>query len=143
MISDPMRWPSRSRSCPFAWSLNRTCASAVTTSGYTTPSSTVVTTVIRNAIRRFFWIRMSREPQRRDDDVHDLDAHKGRDDAADAVDEEIAPQQRLGAHRTVRHAAQRERHQRDDDERIGDDRGQNRRLRRLEPHDVERDQDGE
>src|SRR5262245_9488757 len=99
MISEPIACPLRSRNCPFALSANNACARAVTTSGYNTPSRTVVTTVIRIAIRTFrlafiefrvFRVfrgyassAASSEPQCRDDDVDHLDADKRRDDAAD------------------------------------------------------------
>ncbi len=52
----------------------------------------------------------------------------GRDDAAEAVDREVAAQHRGRRGRAVAHAAQRQRDQRDDDQRVEDDRGQDRRL---------------
>ncbi len=65
---------------------------------------------------------------------------KGSDEAAEPVDEQVAPQQRGGADRAIGDALQRQRDQRDDDERVEDHRRQDRRLRRGEPHDVERAQ---
>ncbi len=69
------------------------------------------------------------ETQRFDDDVDRLDADERNDDAADAIDQQVAGQNRGRAERTIRHAAQRERNQRDDDQRVENDRRQNRALR--------------
>ena len=55
----------------------------------------------------------------------------GRDDSAEAVDQEVAAQHRGRAERPEPHAAQRERDQRDDHERVEDDGGEDRRLRGL------------
>src|SRR5579864_9735168 len=102
-------------SCPFALSGNSNCATPVTTSGYATPRSSVVTTVIRTAMVRFFAmfivlarlepgalvVASLREPDRGDNHVDQLDPDKRRHDAAQPVDEEIAAQQRFGAHRAV------------------------------------------
>ena len=59
--------------------------------------------------------------ERGDDEIDELDADKRHDDAADAVDEEIALENCERAHRFVGHAAQRQRNQRDDDERVEND----------------------
>ena len=48
-------------------------------------------------------------PDELEDDVDELDADERRDDAADAVDEQRATQQRRRAERPVLHAAQRQR----------------------------------
>ena len=66
-----------------------------------------------------------------DDDVDELDADEGGDDAADAVDEQVAAQQRGGGHGPVADAAQGERDERDDDERVEDDGREDGRLRRC------------
>jgi len=65
--------------------------------------------------------------------VDGLDADEGNDDAAQTVDEEVAPQQRGRAHRPVGHALERQRDERDDDERIEDHRGQDGAGRGGEP----------
>ena len=57
-----------------------------------------------------------------------LDADERDDDAAHAVDQEIAAQERRRAERPILHAAQRQRDQRDDDQRIEDDRREDRAL---------------
>src|ERR1700720_4507626 len=80
----------------------------------------------------------SGETQGIDHEVDGLDADKRDDDAADAVDQQVALQQGPGADRTVGDALQGELNERDDDQRIEDDRRQDRALRAAEPHDVER-----
>src|SRR6185312_12763940 len=77
------------------------------------------------------------EMQRGDGEINRLDADEGQDDAAGAVDEQIAPQERGGADRPVLHTLQGERNQRDDDQRIEHDGRQDRALRRRQTHDVE------
>src|SRR5258707_4546224 len=74
------------------------------------------------------------EMERCDYQVDRLDSQKWNDHAAEAVDEKVAGQNRGGAERTITHAAERQRNQRDNYERIEDDRGQNRALRRREVH---------
>ena len=73
-----------------------------------------------------------------DREVDGLDADKRNDDAADAVDQQVAAQQRASPDRTVGDALQRQRDEGDDDERVEDDRRQNRALRGREVHNVER-----
>src|SRR5215469_11945932 len=72
-----------------------------------------------------------------DDDVDELDADERHDDAADAIEPEVAPQDRGGTGRPVRDAAQGERDERDNDEGVEDDRREDRALRVPEAHDVE------
>ena len=55
-----------------------------------------------------------------------------------AVDEQVVAEQQRGADGAVLDAAQRERNEGDDDERVEDDRAQDRALRRREVHHVER-----
>ena len=50
-----------------------------------------------------------------DDEIDELDADERNDDAAQAVDEQVALQNRERADRLVGDAAQRQRNQRDDD----------------------------
>ena len=54
--------------------------------------------------------------QGRDHEVDGLDADKGNDDAAEAVDQQVAAQQRAGADGAIGDAFQRQRDQRDDDQ---------------------------
>ena len=86
-------------------------------------------------------VRTSREEL--DDEVDEFDADERGDDAAEAVDVEVAAQQLRRAARGVAHTAQRQRDQRDDDDRVEDDRRQDRRLRAVQPHDVQQVQAGE
>ena len=66
-----------------------------------------------------------------DEEVDQLDADKRDEDAADAVDEEIAAEHGRGADRPVGDAPQRQRDEGDDDERVEDDRAQDRAQRRA------------
>src|SRR5213080_96489 len=100
-------------------------------SGYTRPRRIVVAIVIRTAMRRLrvmFMVRSAeafalrggawsslREVERGNHHVDDLDADEGHDDPSSAVDQQIPPEQRLGGHRAVRDAVQRQRNERDDD----------------------------
>ena len=52
-----------------------------------------------------------------DEEIDDLDAGKGQDEAAEAVNEQVAPQERGRADRSIGHALERKRNERDDDER--------------------------
>src|ERR1700674_5770481 len=61
-----------------------------------------------------------RQSQRCQDHVDDLDPDERRDDATDTIDPEVVTQQRGGADRSIFHAFERERDQRDDDQRIED-----------------------
>ena len=61
-----------------------------------------------------------------DDQVDQLDSDKRNDETAEAVDEQVALQDGERAHRFVSDAAQRQRNQRDDDERVENDGAQDR-----------------
>src|SRR5580704_5584180 len=76
-----------------------------------------------------------------DDDVDRLDADEGQDEAAQAIDEKIAPEQGRRADRPVSDALQRQGNEGDDDQSVEDHRGQDRGLRRRKAHDVERSED--
>src|SRR6516162_2412653 len=80
----------------------------------------------------------SGEVQGRNDEVNGLDADEWNNDAPDAVDKKIAPQQRGGPNRTIAHAFQSERNEGDDDERVEDDSGEDCTLWCCQVHDVER-----
>src|ERR1700684_4562639 len=101
------------------------------------PVRTVSTAVAMRAVMNVFTETTSSEMQRRDHDVDSLDADEGNDHATEAVDKKIARQNRGCTDRTVFHAAQRERNQRDDDQRVEDYRRQDRALRRRQMHHVE------
>jgi hypothetical protein len=61
-----------------------------------------------------------------DDEVDRFDADERQDEAAQPVNQEIAPQQRRGADRPVGDAPQSQGNQGDDDERVEDDRREDR-----------------
>ena len=69
--------------------------------------------------------------QGRDQEVDGLDADERDDDAAEAVDEEVPAQELRGADRAVGDPLQGERNERDDDQRVEDDRRQDRALRAV------------
>src|ERR1035437_253632 len=104
-------------------------------------SASVTITAARNSENRFF-ISLN-EFERGDEDINGLDAGERNDDAAQAVDEQIALQNGKRANRFELHAAQRERNQCDDDEGVENDRAQNRAVRAVQVHDVERRDGGE
>src|SRR6516162_11929465 len=56
-----------------------------------------------------------------DDEVDELDPDERDDQSADAVDQQVPAEQRLGRGRPVPYAAQRQRDQRHDDQRVEDD----------------------
>src|SRR3984885_2709543 len=108
------------------------------------PQITVKTSSMRNAAmycltedgRRF----MARSPESgdvHDDEVDPLNACEWEDQAADAVDPQVPAEHLAGRGRLVADAAQRERYQRDDDQRVEDDRGGDRRVRAVQLQDVE------
>src|SRR6478752_7956024 len=80
----------------------------------------------------------SGQVQGSDNEVDRLDADERNDDAADAVDQQVASQQRTRADRPITDALERQRDERDDDQRVEDDGGEDRALRRRQVHDVER-----
>src|SRR6478735_3804191 len=88
-------------------------------------------------------LHFSHSREELDDEVDQLDADERRDDAAEAVDVEVAAQQLRRAARGVAHASQRKRNERDDDDSVEDHGGQDRRLRAVQPHDVQQVEAGE
>src|SRR6266478_9264572 len=82
----------------------------------------------------------SGEVEGADNQVDGLDADERNDDSADAVDEQIASHERGGTDRTIAHPFERQRNKRDNDQRVEDDGGENRALRRRQAHDVEHSQ---
>src|SRR5262245_26267364 len=76
--------------------------------------------------------RSCRDMQRDHDDVDQLDTDERNDDAAESPDEEVAPQERIGAERLVCDAAEGDRNQQRDDDGIEDDGGEDRRRRGMQ-----------
>src|SRR5271169_7257275 len=124
---------------PFACRGKAHCASPVTTSGYTIPSSTVVASVIQIEISKFFFIIRSPLSQSdvRDNHVNQFDPDKRRDNSAQPVHQQIPPQQCLRAQRPVFHSAQSQRHQRNNNQRVENHRREYRRVRILQSHHVQ------
>src|SRR3984957_17203036 len=82
---------------------------------------------------------MARSPESgvfHDDEVDYLDAREREDEPADAVDPQVPAEHLAGRGRLVADAAQRERYQRDDDQRVEDDRRGDRRGRAGQLSDV-------
>src|SRR5262249_55871140 len=137
MSVEPTTSSPRTTRLPLACRGNATCATTVTTSGYTTPVITVSSARrtmaglscedIGNDLR-------SDEAARDQHEVDRLDAYERGDDAPETVDEQVVAQEHRGAHGAVAHAAQRERDQRHDDERVEDHRRQDGALGRGQPH---------
>src|SRR6266850_1573204 len=101
-----MRWeptisPFFTMSAPLAWVGKKNCARPVTASGYSKPNRTVVTRVIRMAMRRCCFIGTSSQMQVRDHHVDQLNAEERRHNAADPIDQEILTQQGGSSHRAI------------------------------------------
>src|SRR5579885_1186745 len=87
------------------------------------------------AFSLFRTLALCRQVQRDEDQVDELDANERQDNAAEAVEQQVAPQDRRGAERAILHAAQGQRNQRNDDQRVEDYRREHRAMRRRQPHD--------
>src|ERR1700738_2179196 len=103
-------------------------------------SATMNTIAGRISRNMMFLLRpiFSSQVQGVDHEVDRLDADEWNNDAANAVNQQIAAQQRARADRTERDALQCQRNEGDDDQRIEDDGRQNRALRARQVHNVER-----
>src|SRR3989442_9581096 len=77
------------------------------------------------------------EVRRGDQNVDELDAGKGKDDAADAVSQQVASQEHGCTLWAEADTPQRERDERRDDQRVKDDRRKDGAHRRVQSHDVE------
>src|SRR5262245_34493453 len=78
------------------------------------------------------------EAERDEEKVEQLDAEEWSEEAAHAVEKDIAAEHCGGAGGTILHAAERERNEGDDDEGVEHHRAEDGALRRMEAHDVER-----
>src|SRR5450432_2567577 len=117
MMAEPRTLPFCSIRLPLAWSLKSTCAPAVTTPGYTKQHRTSSENVITKQGRIRF-IGSSREMEHVHDHIDQLDADEGQHHAATAVHQEVAAQDALDAHRAIFDAAQCERDECDDNQRV-------------------------
>src|SRR6266481_4873903 len=73
-----------------------------------------------------------------DDEIDQFDTDKRNDEAAEAVDEQIPLQNGERAHRLVSNAAQRQRDQRNDDQRVKNHSAENGTRGAAQMHDVQR-----
>src|SRR5258706_9205173 len=105
--------------------------------GYSTPNITVVTKVNHRAIRKFFFITSSNHPKIRQQHVDKFDSDKGSNNSANAIQQQVPLQQSRRAERPITHAAQRERDQGDDDQRVKNYGGKDGGLRRAQVHYVQ------
>src|SRR5256886_13960122 len=94
------------------------------------PVTPVRTTSETSAARRWLMSGLLYQAQRDQDHVHELDPRERDDNSPHAVDPDMTAQDGRGAERAVAHALQRQRDQRDDDQRVEDDGGENGALRR-------------
>src|SRR5512146_1629355 len=110
MSRDPTGLPSFTMRLPAACPGKRTLATAVTTRGYAIPVTTVMTMSRVTAGRStYFMASFSDQVHDLEQHIDDLDTDERHQDAAEAVDEQIAAQQYRGAERPVAHALQGER----------------------------------
>src|ERR1700733_11949502 len=101
------------------------------------PSRTVVTIVISTEVIRFFFMTiLLSHPNTGNEHIDQLDSNEWHNNAANTVDPEIAAQQNRSSHGPVLYPAQRKGNQGNNDQGIENNRRQNRRLRRLELHDI-------
>ena len=71
-----------------------------------------------------------------ENDVDDLDSDERNDETAESVNEQVAAENVHRRRGAELHAAQRERDQEDDDDRVEDHGAENRAVRRVQLHDV-------
>src|ERR1700739_4629106 len=93
---------------------------------HTMMAKKIVATIERpvSAINVFINFESMNHVQAHDNHVYDLDADEWQDDAPDAIDQQVTPQNGCRALRAEFHAAQRQRNQGDDDKRIENDSAQ-------------------
>src|SRR5580704_615328 len=99
-----------------------------------------MTTVMSTERRRWAMIiwRPSVGVEGYEDEIDELDEDEGDDDAAHPVDPYVAAQDGRRRRRAEPHPAQRQGNQRHDDQGVEDHRREDRALRAVELHDVER-----
>src|SRR3984893_4737032 len=120
---EPTVLPSLTMRLPPACPGKASWAIPVTTSGNTTP---VITVMIRNSttagrISELMSVSSSDQMRQHEAQVDQLDSDERNQNAPQAVDQQIAPQEHGSAQRPVFHPLQRERDQEHDDQRIEDD----------------------
>src|SRR5678810_416970 len=80
---------------------------------------------------------LSNQVKSHDNHINHFDAGERNNDAAHAIDQQVALKYRQRTNGLVGYAAQRERNQRDDDERVENDGAQNGAGRAVQAHDVQ------
>src|SRR5262249_35123278 len=109
-------------------------------SGYSPQQTTASTSVDTTAPR--MWEKNSfmslGQVKRSDNQIDQFDSDKWNDETAEAIDQQVALQNGERAHWLVSNAAQRQRDQRDDDQRVKNDGAENRTGRTVQVHDVQR-----
>src|SRR5215469_1652328 len=80
---------------------------------------------------------MSVQSDRGKDEIDELDEDERSDDSAEPVDKAIAAQDGSAVERTELHSAQRQRDERRNDQRVVNDRRQDRGVRVVQAHHVE------
>src|SRR5450432_4657330 len=99
---------------------------------------TIVNAMAGQSCLRSMIARPLDEVQGNEEEIDDLDAHERHDETAESVDQQV-PAENHGRRRgAILDAAQRERNERDDDERVENHAREDRGLRRVQAHDVER-----
>src|SRR5687768_4324192 len=94
------------------------------------------TRVTRHAGRRRP-LSMSRQSEKNEHDINELDTDERHHEPAESVDPEISAENRGRPGRPIPDAAKGERNERDDDQRIENHAREYGRLRRMQSHDVE------
>src|SRR5436189_6225122 len=96
--------------------------------------TTVTKTAARNSETKFFIVLNELEVS--DNDVDDFDPKEGNDHPAQAINEQVALENRQRPDRFVNHASERQWDQGDNDQCVENHRTENGASRRLKMHDV-------
>src|SRR5262249_21227409 len=138
MRAEPTSLPSFAMRLPWAWYGKTAWATPVTRSGYATPVTRVRATRMTRAGRscvRMISTPPLHEAEGHEDHLPELDPRERDEDAAHAIDPEVAPEDGRRADGAVADAAEGQRDERDDDQGVEDDGGEDGALRRGEMHD--------
>src|SRR5215467_6109066 len=127
MRAEPTSLPSFEMRLPWAWYGKTAWATPVTRSGYATPVTRVSATRMTRAGRSCARMMSSpplHEAEGNKNHVHELDPRERDEDAAHAIDPEVAPQDGRRPDGAVAHATECQRDERDDDQGVEDDGGE-------------------
>src|SRR5580704_17447579 len=95
-------------------------------------------TTIAGRISRNMTVCSLSQMQDRNHEIDGLDADERDDHAADSIDQKITQKQRTGADRPIAYPLQRKRNERNDYQRVENDRRKDGAFRSFQLHDVER-----